>query len=134
MQRAQVADTDAFAELEHALAGRAWWQDEHSVERRTGELRAAELALKVYEQDTERLSERELAAAGAGEQADSARHSLEERSAALDATLTRTGAVLAGRAEQLQWQGLGLNAEAVAAYGFALDTGTEVGGAFVVLT
>ena len=123
----------ALSEVQQALSGRAWWETEESLSVRAGLLSTAEVALKVYERDTERLTERQDAAVQAGQRADDARRHLQDRTAHLDAVLARTGAELTARARTLRWDGEVLPETALDAYGFALETGTEVGSAFISL-
>ena len=133
LRLAQQESAQALDETQRALAGRAWWNTGESLPVRAGLLNTAEVALKVYERDTERLTERQDAAAQAGQRADDARRQLEDRTARLDAVLTRTGAELTARARTLSWDGETLPGPALDAYGFALETGTEVGSAFIAL-
>jgi energy-coupling factor transporter ATP-binding protein EcfA2 len=133
LQLAQQERTQVLIEVQRALADRAWWDTEESLTVRAGLMNSAEVALKVYERDTERLTERQDAAAQAGQRADDARRHLEDRTAHLDAVLTRTGAELTARARTLSWDGEPLPGPALEAYGFALETGTEVGSAFISL-
>ena len=125
---AREADAQALNAVQDALSARDWWQDEGSLTTRNAALDAAEAALKVYERDTERLTERQNAADAAGERAEAARLSLQEKTAWLESVLTDTAAELLGRTE-----GLGLPAETLSAYRLALETGVELGEAWPAL-
>lgn len=127
---ARETDTAALAGLETEIAARPWWDGEDSLPARAAALDAAETAFKVYERDTERLSERQDAAARAAEQSTLARQNLEDRTAALEAVLTDTGAQLTARAETLNWAAQGLPPQATDAYGTALETTVEIADAF----
>ena len=125
---AREADAQALNTVQDALSGRDWWQDEGSLAPRAAALDAAETALKLYERDTERLTERQEAAASAGERAEAARLNLQDRTGVLETVLTETAAELLARAGALDFP-----EEALSAYRLALETGVEVGEAWPAL-
>ncbi|WP_291426743.1 SbcC/MukB-like Walker B domain-containing protein [Deinococcus sp.] len=125
---AREADAQALNAAQNALNARNWWQDESSLEARAAALDRAEAALKVYERDTERLTERQTAAAHAGERAEAARLSLEEKTAALETVLTDTAAELLARAGALD-----VPEDALSAYRLTLETAVEPGEAWPAL-
>ncbi|CAM3753859.1 TIGR02680 family protein [Deinococcus saxicola] len=126
-------DTAALATLTSEIAARPWWQGEASLPTRAAALDAAEAALKVYERDTERLTERQDTSARAAQQAGAARQNLEDRTTALEAVLADTGAQLSARARALNWAGEGLPPEATDAYESALETTPEIADAYAAI-
>ncbi len=112
--RADGAELEA---VRAALQVRPWWSGAASLAAREGALNAAEGALRAFERDTERLSDREAEAKRAEERAAGAREALEARTADFEAVLQETAANLADLASE----GLGPSEEVLDAYQSALE-------------
>jgi chromosome segregation ATPase len=119
-------------ELETRLAQLAWWRTDDpraALEARGTALEAAENAFRSFERDTERLTERERDARGAGDQVQEALDALEARVADLESVMRDTAQALVERAGNA----FSLETATVRAFEVALEANLEVQDALAVV-
>lgn len=119
---------DQQESLQTSLHRLSWWvpeDAERNLDWRAQALGLAEAALRTFERDTGRLTDRQQAVTAAAELAEAARVTLAQRTDLLERTLAETATFLSGRAATLPFL-----SEALTAYRDQLEAGSEIDEAF----
>lgn len=134
LQQEQDTSLVKVREAEHlrlALDQLSWWEPcdaATGLDRRGQALDQAQAALRTFERDTGRLTERQETAATAAEQAETARRALAGATDGLERILRDTAALIHARAATLPFP-----PELLSSYQHRLETGTDLSEAFEVL-